>query len=520
MGESFVNPCQINILIVADGISLAFEENANFSLILLVKHLRHAKSPFVQFNIKTAHRKSDKSGADIPLYKFTDLSGFDEIWLFGQDSFTVNPTLSDSELEIIIKFMQARNGVFATGDHQDLGLDLNGRIPRVRSMRKWFYSNSPTSDPLLNAPSRDYSTRRDTLRKGFNNIYESVDETDDVPQEIEPIMYKTPNSPLYGMNIYPHPLLCGPRGVIKVLPDHMHEGECLVPQNLSAPLPLIAGSEYPLLTNVVRISPQIVAWSNIVEPHTTQEGPVTREAVSTGKFAAICAYDGHPVKVGRVVVESSFHHFLYGNLKGFESSRTDEGRLAYQDIQSYYQNLGVWLAPPEKQKEMLRSSLWLTRCSFQIETCIKTMQATIASSTEKVFAVGAVARQVHSRLTSNCLTVAWIVNWIDDLLSNDESLQFLNPWLQLSPPPVLASLSIKNPPIDTELIVDAVLGGLILEIAKRFESENDATAEDSETKMDEAMKIGLLMGLRAYSDSLQRSQNLVEEVIAKTIESI
>jgi hypothetical protein len=48
-----------------------------------------------------------------------------------------------SEVEAIAQFMESGRGFFATGDHENLGGELCGLIPRVRSMRRWWLSTGP-----------------------------------------------------------------------------------------------------------------------------------------------------------------------------------------------------------------------------------------------------------------------------------------------------------------------------------------------------------------------------------------
>jgi hypothetical protein len=529
MRASFLDPCEVKILIVEDGFLLKFSETADFSLSLLVEYLQNVENSFVRFTVKTAHRNlnsSPEQQIDFPLYQFNNLMDFDEAWFFGEVVYTNEPDrrMSDEAIHNIVTFMQKQKGFFATGDHQDLGATLNGKIPRVRSMRKWFVAaRNPDVRNMIFAASRDETDRRDTLQKGDNNIYESTDQTDDIPQEIEPVFYRTPASPVYGSKKYPHPLLCGPRGYIKVLPDHMHEGECIIPHDLTSPLLETEGDEYPLLKKEYRPAPQIIAWASVEESHPTQAGRDELfkifPPVQPTKFGAISAYDGHPVKVGRVVVESSFHHFLNLNLRGFESSHTDEGRLAHEDIKTYYQNIGIWLAPPPTQRLMFRRSLWLTLRSARIKAVLKRLNVgSTANDIDKILEVGAVVRCVHTRLTSKCLTLSWVVSLIDELFISKNLSYFLNPWLVFDPllrpdPP-----QHQRPLIDTELIVDAVLGGIIIEMSKDFQCEEDATSDNSEEiskiekKMDDAIQRGFLKGVRGYSASLRQAHEFVEQM--------
>lgn len=510
MRASFLDPCEVKILIVADGFRLNFLDSQVLSLSLLADYLRETKSSFVRFTVQTAHKDLPSSvdpHSDYPLYQFDNLMDFDEAWIFGDTRYIADPKIKFPEAFInnLICFMQNGRGVLGAGDHEDLGADMLGKVPRVRSMRKWFISpRNPDRQP--ESPSRNAANRRDTIKKGDNGKYNSIAELDDVPQEIEPVLYHMPSSPAYGIKTYPHPLLCGPRGPIKVLPDHMHEGECVVPRDLKRPLTGTAGDEYPpypLANSTTRLAPQIVAWSNITEAHPTEDG-VTRPAVEPGRFGAICVYDGHLVDVGRVVVQSSFHHFLYGNLHGFEISHKDEARFAYEDIRSYFQNLGIWLAPPEKQRLMFLHSLWLTRCSLLIRAKLTTMLATGAViDVENLLDLGIAARRVHSRLTSVCFTLDWVVNLIDEMLPQKNLSYFLNPWLELISSLTSNAIAKESHLLDAELLVDAVFGGITLEIAKRFKTESDAVSEDAEEikeiekRMDEAVQSGLLLGLKA-----------------------
>ena len=53
--------------------------------------------------------------------------------------------------------------VFATGDHEDLGVKMNGRVPRVRAMRKWYFPGpGPNGEP--GAPPGIGTLRIDTTQ--------------------------------------------------------------------------------------------------------------------------------------------------------------------------------------------------------------------------------------------------------------------------------------------------------------------------------------------------------------------
>jgi hypothetical protein len=79
-------------------------------------------------------------------------------------------------------------------------------------------------------------------------------------------------------------------------------------------------------------------------------------------FGAIGAYDGRPANIGRVVVSSTFHHFVDINLigdpwaigpdgqididrrKGYLASESGQSHLA--DIEAHFVAIALWLSRP------------------------------------------------------------------------------------------------------------------------------------------------------------------------------
>src|SRR5262249_32669426 len=109
----------------------------------------------MDYDITTAHRYPkavypQAASADVDHFVFDSsfsIAKYDEVWLFGIASSNPNGpshdpagfALTPAELQIIQKFMEQGGGVFATGDHDDLGRDLCGLIPRARNMRRWSF---------------------------------------------------------------------------------------------------------------------------------------------------------------------------------------------------------------------------------------------------------------------------------------------------------------------------------------------------------------------------------------------
>ena len=77
---------------------------------------------------------------------------------------------------------------------------------------------------------------------------------------------------------------------------------------------LILFDEYPRIGRR-RLKPEIIAWANVLDDHTNVTD-TNKGAANPKRFGAIGAYNGHCVKIGRVVVDSTWHHWFDVNLNG------------------------------------------------------------------------------------------------------------------------------------------------------------------------------------------------------------
>lgn len=326
-------PTRVRILMYADG-------DVRFSELQYVKTLLESHAYFyVDFDITTAHREGDPLATiKIPV-DFTDLDildSFDEVWLFG---FNSTPPLPKEEVDLINQFMAAPKcgGVLVTGDHSNLGQALAGSIPRAGKMRSWSIDATGPA-------------RHSTLEEGpdENLLFNDEDQSDDRPQKIRCTHFPFGSPLAFRTRLRPHPVLCGPDGPIDVLPDHQHEGEALAPEFKPG------DPEWPANQDGYQEKPYVIACGETKDPE-----------INCKKFGVVSAYNGHNVDVGRIVADSSWHHWLNTNLTGinvpphylgFEA--TPEGRAALKKIDTYFLNCGVWLAPPRQQQQMSNVAWW------------------------------------------------------------------------------------------------------------------------------------------------------------------
>lgn len=399
----WVQPVQVDILIVADGERITFFPNHDFSLSVLRDTLAH--SPWwVRFHVTTAHRGTDMYGTpDIPGFSFTkpgvDLSAYDEIWFFGDDGADLSP----AENAAIAKFMDAGGGVFATGDHEDLGAGMGAGLLRAGLMRKWKYGG-PLGDP----PPVIAIDRHDTLVPGPDGIYDFFDQSDDRPQHIS-VRQKFGWSPYpWIKESFPHPLLCGSKGPISVLPDHMHEGECALPNDFSGDY-TASGYTTPQWPGTVR--PEIIADATVTAHNDSVFG-----AVNGKTFGVVAAYDGHQASVGRIATDATWHHWFNVNLTGYadpadtsfgtpEAVDTQgflgsaQGKKVLAQIKEYHRNVAMWLAPKAKIQAMFEKAVaglpWVTPL---VEYTARM----------PIYVLGTAATDAIGRAASQCVIADWI----------------------------------------------------------------------------------------------------------------
>lgn len=447
----FLRPCRVKILmLVDDGISY---NQFYFGLSEVLDTLRNNPEWWVDFEITRAHRQSDPNppAAGSPAealyaphfedFHFDqpgfDIDDYDQVWFFGFNSGTSMvgnppPALTDAELAILYRWMDKGGGVFATGDHFTLGEALCSRIPRVRNMRKWSVADG--------VPSNLGVDRHDTLVKGHDfagtpTVDESTqytfdDESDDVPMRIRLRWYwhhhcgSHHHHPHHWFWPYfyrrsPHPILCGKDGPITILPDHPHEGEVVEPSDLTDSLTFdgYTAPEYPNF-GAAPLAPEIIAWARVQDDH--GPSPISFKGDANSKeFGAIGAYNGHCVKVGRVVVDSTWHHWFDVNLTGrmelFSDTpgnvetgdpaklqgfnATPQGRAALARIKNYFRNVAIWLSPPAKLKCMYLRAYW--NCLFRFP-----LHADLHHKLP-IWVIGHHAIDVLGKYAGQCNVVTW-----------------------------------------------------------------------------------------------------------------
>jgi hypothetical protein len=394
-------PAHIRVLVVTDG--AYYDETAGFGLGIALKDAfdpAHPEHPsYARFSFTRATHAQQypddylpDEGFDRILLTTETLDGFDELWLFGVR--VGAPYLTPAEVTAVEAFMDAGGGVLAMGDHEDLGLGLCGQIKRVRSMRKWWFQSPVPPAGMLVAPDSTNLDRNDTVHAvtpgGDVNLGQQNDAT---PQTLLPnYRYAWTWWRPYRAVKYPHPVLCGPRGVIRVMPDHQHEGDCILPD------PSFAG-EYPGAVPV-----EVIARGRNVVGRT--KGGYT--VAEPREFGLLGAWDGHEPAAdkGRVLVDSTWHHWFNVNLVGLRAENGDE----YKDILAYFRNVAIWLAPKREQAAMRRAGTLVFMLSASMIEHTLTLRD---FRPERFYALGIHARDALGRIAPQCQSAAWFIEWVE-----------------------------------------------------------------------------------------------------------
>lgn len=333
----------IRILVYTDDDELVKDDiDADFGIGYMKKFLDAHQPSFGKARIELAQRKaSTGDSAELKLTKPL-LDMYDQVWFFGihlsnlpapkhdgdkESRGGPESELLQGEIDALSDWMKV-GGVLVTGDHSEarfdgkllsLGRALGGKVPRASELRVW--EAGPTTVPIASV-----NTLEPNLGKNLNT--DGTLESDPKPQRI--ILLRYNDTGAHDPEGEFHNLFKDKNGwEIDVFPDHMHEGE------IPDPLP-------PVVWRGRR--PRIIAIG--VDKRVKRTYPMV---------AVYGGYDGDP-PAGRIVVDSTWHHYFNENLRGFDSD-TSAGSAA-GPIGQYYGNLAIWLSPLAKRQKMAQAMFW------------------------------------------------------------------------------------------------------------------------------------------------------------------
>lgn len=387
--------CAPRILAVTDSL-LNFQPDSGFGLARFIHSITTAAGVTLKPTITLAHRGTHVATVTIEGVNYTvddnfnfataspavTLANYDQIWMWG---FAAGGALSNAEIGVIAEFMNSGGGVFATGDHATIGQQMCGSLPRIRHMREWSAIPMGTENDVTVAVKRIDTV----VNPGANNLYEFEDQSDDIPQRIYPNYKVTAaNATEWQASVHPLLMLPGAPGNrteaggsagftqdVDVLPDHPHESVCYEVTSAATlggnyTLAGLNFEEYrPIATNPAqRLGADIVAYA--VSGGRSVFNSVWKPPVKPQMFGVVSAYDGRlaqayagkPQRPGRIVCDSTWHHYVNINLDGTGTSHNGLGAwsggspgvgtftpsASLEKIYAYYRNIVSWLQPANR----------------------------------------------------------------------------------------------------------------------------------------------------------------------------
>ncbi|MDC8013026.1 hypothetical protein [Tahibacter soli] len=248
----------------------------------------------------------------------------DEMWFFGT-ALCNKPEnslpLSDDEVAVINARMIVGVGVFATGDHEQIGACLCERIPRVDRMRVWRGADAPRQMPPDSYNSNLRSPYRDVIDYKLTTMYGDV-ETDDSDTSAKQIWTTRDDASGTAHELFQLGYVGTEKQWVRFLPDHMHEGRL---RDYSATDdPAIFSQTYPGAP-----LPRIVAYANRMSFSMGRKG-------RSLEYPVVSVYESENCE-GNIVVDSTFHHWTDSNALRLRFSPT------WLHVEQFAINVANWL---------------------------------------------------------------------------------------------------------------------------------------------------------------------------------
>lgn len=430
---------------------------------------------------------------DVALAKET----YDQIWFFGihqvnKPKFKLGlkgggpqSELDENEVKELKKWMSEdgmRGGVLVTGDHANphpdaeiphsknkfcpegfdhekflsLGRALGKFVPRAGLLRQW------EGPPTLCVEDR-FNTQ--VLSFGTDLEFPGL-EIDATPQELILQTFDANGKP--AQNGQPHPLFIGRRGQwIQVFPDHTHEGAVVLPCDFD-------DEEVWPKRHGMQPVPRVVAYG--LDKRTRR------------LLKIVAAYNGDSVGVGRVVADSTWHHYFNTNLTNFPPV-SEDGSAADQ-IGQYYRNLAVWLSPLDVRLKMAHAMFsYLANHPLMVE-----------EAGNGVLNIGRTAYRILSQMASACE--------IHELLQVARPRALRQKFEMLYFP---ESESVFSHLPSKELILGSVVNQYHQEITRRFGPEDSETRRA--TDFCEVMEEGFAQAFLAQAETIEELNDQASEIL-------
>lgn len=436
------------------------------------------------------------------------LDKYEQVWCFGfkpnnsgsADDSIIDQSFAlpaaDDELDKLDEWMTAKKGgLFGTGDHHFLGASMCRRIPRLGTMRRWTNADG--------VPPIGTEDRIDTLRPpppesdfvagGPASLGNTPHQGDLTVQPIKWVAWKSIYWPFLLRRKRPHPVLCHPElGPIDVMPDHAHEGLCVVSPDLTANKQFNSQAEYPDSTSgSAKPAPQIIAYGSNLDSDNWNF--VKGEQPGRSNNPMIAVYDGHDAGVGRVATDSTWHHWMDVNINNIKAADNDD----WKKISRYYINLAVWLNPPGYSTKCLYLSVIASQFQYpgfqEYHAKASVLELGVALREHLILAYGP----------------CWVTERIFDILSKHKFVH----------PEDLVTISRKFPELDmrSEHLEELVLGQMV-KATMRYANNIKESLDGKVRKIPDPEKLfqrPISASLKEFTGDIKKKSKINSQVLTK-----
>jgi hypothetical protein len=221
-------------------------------------------------------------------------------------------------------------------------------------------------------------------------------------------------------------------------------------------------------------------------------------------FPSIAVFDGHAGGVGRIVVDSTWHHFVNTNLNGIPTGLPGLTNADWQAVQHYFMNIARWMS----RKKFMLCRLKLTVIDLLMNSQIieaalsQPRQDRKAIKLADLASIGALSREILASQHSPSFAYELHLNLIE--MASPELAAELNVWNSKVSKRLVDAEDFHQPWVQWDHLVNAAIGsGFIAVRDSRGFADGNISEADADKVLDPFIE-GMKEGLKEAVDSLSR----------------
>jgi hypothetical protein len=218
------------------------------------------------------------------------------------------------------------------------------------------------------------------------------------------------------------------------------------------------------------------------------------------EFGLLGVWDGHlpAANQGRIVVDSTWHHWFNVNLRGLRTA----GGNNYRDILAFFRNCAIWLAPKDQQAAMRRGG---QRILLLTPTMVETLPTLTEFRPERFYPLGVAARDALGRIAPQCQSAAWFFDIVSPFMPAAALKLALNDRFEGVHNLVEAAA--------LDALATTVFGGIVNAVGQQMNKHGLEDLESWDKELDKVSAEGAKRALDVATKELTRSQRTVKSLL-------